>query len=149
MRIRILFAACTVGIFLTACGNVTGEPIELSKACDLANDGKYFQVSGVIAQRGSVFCSSTGGRMECGFDLLEAAGSPNKLRIDIEQGSGANTVDKLERGYKAEDIRIRDNAGNAVALEKDTVKLTGKLSVAPAAPGGQGVCFMQANKIER
>jgi hypothetical protein len=27
--------------------------------------------------------------------------------------------------------------------------MTGKLSVAPAAPGGQGVCFMQVDKIER
>lgn len=149
MKFGTFLAAAVIGIFGISCGSVTGEPIEISKACDVANDGKYFQVSGVLAQRGSVFCSNTGGRMECGFDLLEAAGSPNKLRVDIEQGSGANTVDKLERGYKAEDIKIRDNAGNPVALDKDPVKLTGKLSVAPAAPGGQGVCFMQVNKIER
>ncbi|MBK9164703.1 MAG: hypothetical protein IPM21_12515 [Acidobacteria bacterium] len=121
----------------------------MANACKIENDGKFFQVSGVLAQRGSVFCSNTGGRMECGFDLLESQGSQNKLRVDIEQGSGANTVGKLERGYKAEDIKIRDNAGNQVALDKDVVKLTGKLSVAPAAPGGQGVCFMQVNKIER
>lgn len=149
MRVSTFLAAAIIGIFAISCGSVTGEPIELSKACDIANDGKYFQVSGVLAQRGSVFCSNTGGRMECGFDLIEAAGSTNKLRVDIEQGSGANTVDKLERGYKAEDIKIRDNAGNQVALDKDQVKLTGKLSIAPAAPGGQGVCFMQVNKIER
>ena len=87
--------------------------------------------------------------MECGFDLLESAGSTNKLRVDVEQGSGANTVNKLESGYKKEDIKIRDNSGAEVALDKDTVKLTGKISVAPAAPGGQGVCFMQVRKIER
>lgn len=143
----LLFAV--VALALSGCGDVTGEPIEMANACKIENDGKFFQVSGVVAQRGSVFCSNTGGRMECGFDLLEAAGSPNKLRVDIEQGSGANTVDKLERGYKAEDIKIRDNAGNQIALDKDMVKLTGKLSVSPAAPGGQGVCFMQVNKIER
>lgn len=143
----LLFAV--VALALSGCGDVTGEPIEMANACKIENDGKFLQVSGVVAQRGSVFCSNTGGRMECGFDLLEAAGSPNKLRVDIEQGSGANTVDKLERGYKAEDIKIRDNAGNQIALDKDMVKLTGKLSVAPAAPGGQGVCFMQVNKIER
>ncbi len=148
MKESIGFVISVIVMFATGCG-VTGDPIEISKACDAANDGKYFQVSGVLAQRGSVFCSNTGGRMECGFDLLETAGSDTKLRVDIEQGSGANTVDKLERGYKAEDIKIRDNAGNPVKLQSDVVKLTGKLSVAPAAPGGQGVCFMQAEKIER
>jgi len=144
-----------IGLVFTAVGlmagcSVTGEPIEFSKACAIENDGKNFEVKGVIAQQGrSVFCSNTGGRMECGFDLLESAASSNKLRIDIEQGSGSNTVNKLESGYKKEDIKIRDNSGAEVALEKDTVKLTGKISVAPAAPGGQGVCFMQVRKIER
>lgn len=87
--------------------------------------------------------------MECGFDLLETAGSSNKLRVDIEQGSGANSVDKLSSGYKKEDIKIRDNSGGEITLDRDVVKLTGKVSVAPAAPGGQGVCFMQVRKIER
>ncbi|MBL8123805.1 MAG: hypothetical protein KIT61_02685 [Pyrinomonadaceae bacterium] len=144
-----------IGLVLAAAGltmscSVTGEPIEFSKACAIENDGKNFEVKGVIAQQGrSVFCSNTGGRMECGFDLLESTASSNKLRIDIEQGSGSNTVSKLESGYEKEDIKIRDNSGAEVALEKDIVKLTGKISVAPAAPGGQGVCFMQVRKIER
>lgn len=133
----------------TASCSVTGEPIEFSKACALENDGKTFEVRGVLAQRGSVFCSNTGGRMECGFDLLETAGSSNKLRVDIEQGSGANSVDKLSSGYRKEDIKIRDNSGGEITLDRDVVKLTGKVSVAPAAPGGQGVCFMQVRKIER
>ena len=144
-----------IGLVLAAAGltmscSVTGEPIEFSKACAIENDGKNFEVKGVIAQQGrSVFCSNTGGRMECGFDLLESTASSNKLRIDIEQGRGSNTVSKLESGYEKEDIKIRDNSGAEVALEKDIVKLTGKISVAPAAPGGQGVCFMQVRKIER
>jgi len=145
----------TIGVLLalaafTASCSVTGEPIEFSKACAIENDGKNFEVQGVIAQQGrSVFCSNTGGRMECGFDLLETAGSSNKLRVDIEQGSGANSVDKLSSGYKKEDIKIRDDSGSEITLERDVVKLTGKISVAPAAPGGQGVCFMQVRKIER
>lgn len=135
--------------FLLSCGEIKGDPIDFAKACDQANDGKIVEISGVLAQRGSIFCSNTGGRMECGFDLLEAPGSDKKLRVDIEQDSGANTVDKVERGYKKEDIKIREKQGNPVALDTDKVKVTGKLSVAPAAPGGQGVCFMQVNKIER
>jgi hypothetical protein len=124
---------------------VKGDPIEISKACVVDNDGKNFEVKGVLSQRGSVFCSNTGGRMECGFDLLEKPGSETKLRVDIEQGSGADTVDKLESGYKKEDIKIRDDSGKQVALDTDPVKLTGKLSVSPDAKA----CFMQVYKIER
>lgn len=145
MMIGLIFAAALI----SSC-SVTGEPIEFSKACAIENDGKTFEVKGVLAEQGrSVYCSNTGGRMECGFDLLESAGSQNRLRIDIEQGSGANTVSELASGYKKEDIKIRDNSGSEIALDKDVVKLTGKISVAPAAPGGQGVCFIQVRKIER
>ena len=144
---RIIAIFCLT--VLAGCGDTTGVPTAFADACDPGNEKKYIEVSGVLAQRGSVFCSNTGGRMECGFDLMEAAGSGKKLRVDIEQGSGANTVNKLERGYKAEDIKIRDNAGNPVALNTDKVKLTGKMSVVAPAGGSQGVCFMQVSKIER
>jgi putative hemolysin len=143
MRVTgILYFAAAV--LIAGCA-VKGDPIEISKACVVPNDGKNFEVSGVISQSGSVYCSNTGGRMECGFDLLEKQGSENKLRIDIEQGSGANTVDKLGSGYKTEDIKIRDNSGKQIALDTDPVKLTGKLSVSPDAQA----CFMQVYKIEK
>ncbi|HEV8592782.1 MAG TPA: hypothetical protein VGQ55_11825 [Pyrinomonadaceae bacterium] len=129
---------------------VKGEPIEFSKACAIENDGKTFEVKGVLSDRGSVFCSNIGGgRLECGFDLLESAGSTNKMGAEIEEGSGSNTVTKLESGYKKSDIKVRDNSGSQIALGTDVVKATGKVSVAPAAPGGEGVCFMQVAKIEK
>jgi len=87
--------------------------------------------------------------MECPFDFVETAGSDKKITADIEQGSGANTVDEITRGFKKEGIKVRDNAGNPVGLGADKVKLTGKMSIAPAAPGGQGVCLMQVQKIEK
>jgi hypothetical protein len=149
MKTKLIFAIAIFVTFTMACGTPQGTPIEFSRVCDVANDGKYFQTSGVIAQRGSIFCSSIGGRNECGFDLLESPGSEKKLRIDILQGSGASTVDKVERGYKAEDINIRDSAGNRVALNKDVVKVTGKVSVAPATAGNEGTCFMQIDSIDR
>jgi hypothetical protein len=139
----------TVAMSAIGCGSPKGTSMEFSKACDPANEKQYIEVPGTLADRGSVFCSNTSGRLECGFDLLEAAGSDKKLRVDIEEGSGANTVTKLERGYKKDDIKIRDNTGLPVVLDRDTVKLTGKMSIAPPAPGGQGVCFMQVTKIER
>ena len=142
---RTLFFVFIMTLTLCAGCGVKGDPIEISKACVVENDGKNFEVRGVLSQRGSVLCSSYGGRMECGFDLLEAPGSANKLRVDIEQGSGANTVDKLERGYKKEDVKIRDNAGNQISLDSDQLKLTGKLSVSLDAKA----CFLQVHKIER
>jgi hypothetical protein len=87
--------------------------------------------------------------MECPFDFLESTGSEKKMTADIEVGSGANTVTDIPRGFKKEDIKVRDNAGNEVNLGSDKVKLTGKMMVAPAAPGGQAVCLMQVYKIDR
>ena len=147
MRFRMaLFILVVSGAF--GC-NTVGEPVEFSKACGIENEKKVIEVSGFLAERGSVFCSSTGGRLECGFDLLELQGSDKKLRVEIEQGSGANTVDKLERGYKKEDIRIRDNSGNVLNLATDKVKVTGKMSIAEPKGEAQGICFMQVTKIEK
>lgn len=136
-------------LLLTPACNTTGVPTEFANACNPDNEKKYLEVSGILDQRGSVFCSNTSGRMECGFDLKESAGSDKKFSAEIEQGSGANTVDKLERGYKKEDVRIRDNGGNQIALGTDKVKVTGKMSIAPGAGNSPGVCFMTVTKIEK
>ena len=139
----LLVAAFSVGC------NTTGVPTEFANACAVDNDKKTLQVSGVLQSRGSIFCSNRGGRMECPFDFVESAGSDKKMTADIEVGSGANTMDEVPKGFKKEDLKIRDNAGNPVALGTDVVKATGKMMIAPAAPGGQGVCLMQVYKIER
>ena len=145
MRNVIVFIVLASVAIIAAC-DTKGVPTEFSTACSADNEKRVIEVNGVIAERGSsVFCSNTGGRMECGFALLEAAGSDKKFNVDIEQGSGANTVDKLERGYKREDIKIRDNAGNQIEVGKDKVKVTGKMSVEPK----MNVCFMQVYRIER
>ena len=146
MRLHIgLVIAAT---FASACANVTGVPTDFAKACSPDNEGKYIEVSGVLEQRGSIFCSSTSGRMECGFDLLESAGSDKNVRVDIEQGSGANTVDKVDRGYNKEDVKIRDSSGAQIALGSDRVRVTGKMNVVPPAGDAVGVCFMQVERIE-
>jgi hypothetical protein len=146
---RFAFASIfSIVLFVVGCG-VNGEPVEFSKACDQANDGKYLQVSGVLSPRRSILCSNRAGRMECPFDLLESAGSQNKMTADIEVASGANTMDEVPSGFKKEDLKVRDNAGNPIALGTDVAKYTGKMMIAPAAPGGQGVCLMQVYKIEK
>lgn len=141
-------AICTLLLFISSCA-VTGEPVEFAKACDLANDGKTLQVTGVLMPRKSVFCSNRGGRMECPFDFQESATAQSRMTADIEVGSGANTMDEVPKGFKKEDLKVRDNNGNPIALENDTVKATGKMMIAPAAPGGQGVCLMQVYKLEK
>jgi hypothetical protein len=144
-----MFVLAMVVLFCVACGSPTGTPTEFSNACAIENDGKTLEVGGILETRSSVYCSNRGGRMECPFDFLESTGSEKKMTADIEVGSGANTVTDIPRGFKKEDIKVRDNAGNEVNLGSDKVKLTGKMMVAPAAPGGQGVCLMQVYKIDR
>lgn len=146
MKITLLMVL-VVAVSL-AC-NTVGEPKEFANACNAENEKKTIEVSGVLDMRGSVYCSNRGGRMECGFDLKEAAGSDKKFSADIEQGSGANTVDEIPKGFKKEDIKVRDNSGNQITLGTDTVKLTGKMSIAPGAGNSPGVCFMQVYKIEK
>ncbi|MGH9819159.1 MAG: hypothetical protein ACRD43_03235 [Pyrinomonadaceae bacterium] len=140
----LIFFASTV--FFAACAAKKGEPLELSKVCDPGNDGKYLEVKGVIAEPTSVFCSNIGGgRMECPFELSDAPGGEPKMRVEIEEGSGANTVDKIPSGYKKGDIKIHDNTGSQVMIGSDVMRLTGKTSISPDAKA----CFMEVDKIEK
>ncbi len=147
MKIIVILTTAIL-IFASAC-NTTGVPTEFANACVVENDGKTLEVSGLLEPRTMVYCSNLSGRMECPFDLVQAAGSDKKFTADIEVGSGANTADEIQKGFKKEDLKVRDNAGNQIVFGSDKLKFTGKLSVAPAAPGGQGVCFMKVYKIEK
>ena len=134
--------------FVVAC-NTTGVPTEFANACAQDLDGKTLEVSGVLQPRTSIFCSNRGGRMECPFELVETAGSEKKITADIEVGTGANSVTEIPKGFKKEDLKVRDNAGNQIAFGTDKLKLTGKMMIAPGAAGNPGVCLMQVYKIER
>jgi hypothetical protein len=145
MLIKFVVLIAIVLICALACGTPQGTPTDLANACGVDNEKKYLEVSGYIVARSSVFCSNIGGgRLECGFDFSDAPGGEKKMGAEIEQGSGANTIDKLPSGYKKEDIKLRDNTGNAISLN-DKVKVTGKMSIEPK----MNVCFMQVEKIEK
>jgi len=147
MRNIIFVAMASVIAF--GCGSTPGTPTEFANACNADNEKKTLEVSGVLQARTGIFCSNTSGRMECGFDFFDAVGSEKKFSAEIEQGSGANTVDKIEKGFKKEDIKVRDNAGNQIALGADKIKLTGKMSIVAPFQSSPGVCFMTVEKIEK
>jgi hypothetical protein len=119
-------------------------PTELSKICSPANEKKYVSTSGFLDDKGGVFCSNTGGRMDCGFAVAAAAGADKVFSADIEEGGGASEVEKLPSGYKKEDIKIRDNSGSVIKLS-EKVTLTGEMSIAPDG----SVCFMKVDRIEK
>lgn len=136
-------AAFAAALLPAACSQPEpGTPVEFSKACAQENEKKIIEVSGFLSAGVSVFCSNHGGRMECGFTLGETADARKGFSAYIEQGSGANTVDRLKSGYRREDVKIRDSAGNAINLA-EKVRLTGKMNVAP------DVCFLQVTRIDR
>ena len=143
MKMIMLLILAVLGV--TAGCSTKGEPVEFAKACDVANEKKVIEVSGFLMDKGGVFCSNIGGgRLECGFTLTEKLGDEKGFKAEIAQGSSANSVEELPRGFKKEDIKIRDNSGNIIS-PSDKVKLTGKMSVGP----GGVPCFMQVDKIER
>ena len=145
MKLYFFLVLAMVVLAVSGCSSPTGTPVEFANACSIENEKKYIEVGGFLDARGSVFCSNIGGgRMECGLDLKEAPAGDKKLRVEIEQGSSANSIEELPRGYKTEDIKIRDNGGNIINLA-DKVRLTGEMSIAPDG----SVCFMKVTKIER
>lgn len=149
MKNIFLSAIFAVTVFVSAC-NVVGEPVEYANACDVGNNDKYIQVSGILEEKGgSIFCSNTSGRMECGYSLLAKAGDKEGISVDLEVGGGANTADKPASGFKREDLKIRDNASQPVKLG-DNVKITGKVtSVKDKTDPKGGVCYIKVYKIER
>lgn len=147
MKIYILLILAV--FFLGGC-NQTGTPVEYSKACSVENDKKYIEVSGFLNDKGGVYCSNTGGGpVRCGFKLLENPTTEKGFSADIEQGTWANNVEKLQSGYKKEDIKIHDNGGNVIALDQK-VKLVGKMSYAKGGgDGSNDVCYLTVTKIEK
>lgn len=148
MKYSFLLTVIASFLFVSGC-NTKGEPVEFANACNLENNKKAIEVSGILIEKGGIFCSNTSGRMECGYKLVQKAGDNDGFSADIEVGTGANTGEKPPSGFKREDLKIRDNAGELVKLG-DKVKLTGMLtSVKDATDPSGGVCYLKVYKIER
>lgn len=144
----MILMAAFLSLLFIGCTPPKGEPVEFSKACDRSNDQKVIEVKGFLDDDGSVFCSNTGGPYTCGFKLKKKSDGNEKISTYVEVGNGANSVEKIERGYTREDIKIRNNEGNVIDLSKK-VTVTGTLKSweDKTSPEGGG-CFLNAAKIE-
>lgn len=146
MKNYLISAILIIGGLTAACENQTGVPTEYAKACAAEMDKKYIETSGFLDDKGGVFCSNTGGGpVRCGFKFTETPNAEKvSLSADIERGTSANNVEELPKGYKREDIKIRDNSGNIINLA-EKVKITGKLNFVP----GSDRCYVTVSKIEK
>lgn len=146
---KILFLTIISTLFfLTACEPPKGEPIEYAKMCDASTDGKTVEVEGFLDPGTGVYCSNTSGRMECGFKLKKDSKDEDGNKVDIAIASGANAMDKLERGYTLDTINIRGNDGNKIDLTKK-VKVTGKVRSTTDSVSKNVVCHTKVYKIEQ
>lgn len=138
-----LTALCALG----AAGCTKPEPVDFAGACSAANDKKTVVTEGFIRIGSSVFCSNIGGGpVTCGLDLFDPQGGDRKFSAHVARGTGSNEVEELPRGYKKEDLKLRDNSGNLVG-PNDKVRVTGKLSYAEGS--GTQTCFITVSKIEK
>jgi hypothetical protein len=141
---------CAIWLVLTGCSALaacqpeTGAPMEFSKACARENEKRLVEMNGFLSAGRTVYCSNRSGRMECGYSFSELPSAEKGITAYIEQGSGANAAEKLQRNYKREDVRIRDDGGNLIKLA-DRVKVTGKLNVTPDL----STCFIDVTRIHR
>ena len=72
-----------LGILFVACAAKQGEPMAFPTTCNDADDGKYVAITGYLTDGGTLYCSNTGGRMDCNFDLTEKPGGGAKIGASI------------------------------------------------------------------
>ena len=141
MKLTLLI---TCLFLFTACSAKQGEPMAFPTTCNDTDDGKYAAITGYLTDGGSLYCSNTGGRMDCNFTLTEKPDGGAKILASIAQGSGASSVEDFGKSYKKSDLKIHDNSGGMVKVG-DKVTLSGKFSV---VPGGSS-CFITVDRIDK
>jgi hypothetical protein len=139
----LVFVFLALSIFVTGCKK-EAIAIDASKVCAVENEKKYVVTSGFLDGSTAIYCSNTGGRMDCSLDLVGSPGGKRIFGAEIEQGTGADEIEKLPDSYKKDDIKIHDNSGGLINMS-NKVTLTGQMSIAPDG----SVCFMEVDKIEK
>jgi hypothetical protein len=138
----VLVIVLMSAVLFTSCKK-DATPVDLSNACAADNEKKYLSTVGYLNDGGSIYCSNTGGRMDCSLDLVASPGGPRVLGAEIEEGNGSSEIEKFEGSYKKDDLKIHDANGGFVKIG-DKVRITGEMSVVPGS-----TCFMEIDKIEK
>jgi hypothetical protein len=136
------FIIIAIALLVVSCTK-TATPVNLANACTADNEKKYLSTVGYLNDGGSIFCSNTGGRMDCSLDLVASPGGARVFGAEIEQGTGSSEIEKFESGYKKDDLKIHDANAGFVKLG-DKIRVTGTMSVVPGS-----TCFMEIDKIEK
>jgi hypothetical protein len=118
----------------------------LPQVCVEANSGKTITTEGYLTLGGSLFCSGDrSGNVRCGLYALAAPGEVDfntlPMGVRIVQGTGANQIEPVERGFRAEDLVIRDAQGNRIDVSQP-VQVTGRMLI------GEKSCSMDADEMK-
>ena len=137
-------------VILLGC-NEKGIPTSYPDSCKLENTDKTLEIQGYLSDGGSLYCSSTSGRYECGFEFRNSPGDAEKYSADIAVGTSRNAVEELKSGYAPSDIKIYDDTKALISLS-DKVKITGKIRAFKdeTSPEPEKVhCYIKVYKIEK
>jgi len=146
---KLKTAVIFIVLSFAACSEYKGTPVDSAQVCSPANHKQMVETQGFLTAGASVLCSDKSGKSVCGLTLKQNPNDEKGIAANVEEGSGANTMDKFESGAKKEDLKIRDNAGAAVA-PNDKVKVTAEVFAQPNSLNPkETVCFLTVRKIEK
>ena len=140
---RLLILTIIIG--LAGCAEQKAVSVQYANVCDIANNTKFIETEGFLDDKGSLYCSNTSSRMECGFKLLNNQGDANGFSADIAVGSAENSIDEVKSGYKKSDLKVRDSSNKIIDLSKK-VKVSGTMLIVKST---SDVCLMQVKRIEQ
>ncbi len=131
--------------------NEKGIPTAFSESCRLENTDKTLEVEGYLSDGRSIYCSSTSGRYECGFEFRNSPGDLDNYSANIAVGNSSNTVEELKSGYTSSDIKILDDTSEIISLSQK-IKLTGKMTAfkdETSENPEKVYCYIKVTKIQR
>ena len=132
-----------LSFLVLSCAPVEGEKVSYDNACDASNDDKYVEVKGFLDDGGGLFCSNTSGRMECGFKFKKSLDQKDRgFSADVAISSGANSMDKADRGYTKSSLTVRGDNGERIDLEKE-VTVIGEINSSKDPVSKELVCYMK------
>ena len=128
---------------LAACSQQPAEPVAFAEVCAAGTDKKTVVTEGYLRPGVTIMCSNTGGGpVTCGLSLFDPQGGESKMSAYVEEGTGANEVEKPASGYKKGDLKLRADDGSLVGPQ-DRLRVTGRVT------NGNNVCFLNVSKIEK